>query len=369
VNNAQVTATGVNVQAAGAYSLLISTDSKTWGTTTEMDKTLAKLTPVSTVGEINQGTVSDGATTDDGAKAIALAEATTGANATAAVGIGDGTEVAVGDVRFVTNIGWADNYVTTVSEVSRSSKDYFYSDTLYLKAAQEGNIYLDSTGIGIVWAAWDDTNHKLKDPEFTTLDEFMKLTAATTTSLADDTLKNANAYNENLASAQALLKTLRVGLLVTQTGTDSNSNPTYARTWHEYELASTTISDDNAINTTLKDGSGADGISKAVSALSADNAPATKTEPVVAEISGKKMSSGQTILDYALAGTETGLAMYETGADLLAEAAANEVVQVDVYIWMEGCDWDTVAANINSFADANIGGFRLGFCLGEAASS
>lgn len=52
VNNAQVTATNVNVQAATAYSLLISQDQSAWGTTTALDALTNKLTPVSTTGEI-----------------------------------------------------------------------------------------------------------------------------------------------------------------------------------------------------------------------------------------------------------------------------------------------------------------------------
>jgi hypothetical protein len=358
VNNAQVTATDVSVQAAGAYSLLISNDNETWGTTTKMDTNLAKLTPVSTVGEV-------------ATEAITLTKAE---GTTVAVGIGDGNTVAVGDVRFVTNIGWEDNFITTVSEVSRTSKvgenTYFYSDTLYLKAAQQGDIYLDSTGIGIVWAAWDESEGATADAEFITLDKFMDLEAATTDDLDDDTLTAAKAYNEALDSAQALLKTLRIGLLVTQSKT-ADSTTTYTRTWHEYELVSAKISDDNATNTTKKNDSTANGIGYAVSAKTSatDSASVTETEPYIAAITGAKMAEGKTILSYAIEGQVTGLATATGDADKLAAAAANEVVQVDVYIWMEGCDYDTVAANINSFADAKITGFQLGFCLGGSSST
>jgi hypothetical protein len=381
VNNAQVTATNVSVSAAGAYSLLISTTnnaSSKWGTTTAMATASGTLTPVSTVGEIYQGTKASGQNYVLASAETDLTGITLTQSNTAPVGIGDGTTVKVGDVRFVTNIGWKDNYVTTVSEVSRSSKvgdnTYFYSDTLYLKAAQEGSIYLDSNGIGIVWAAWDSSKNATGEAALTTLTDFMALQTVSTANLTESStpkLSVVEAYNEDLTSAQALLSTLRVGLLVTQTGKDANSNVTYTRTWHEYELVNSAINSSNAVNTTLASDSGADGIAKAVSAgqSSSNTASATKTAPYVTTITGAKMGSNQTILTYAAAGSETGLAPYSSTADLLATASANEVVQVDVYIWMEGCDYDTVAANINSFAGAGVTGLQLGFCLGTATSS
>jgi hypothetical protein len=370
VNNARVTATDVSVQAATAYSLLISPkngDDATWGTTTKLTTTLDKMTPVSTIGEVNEG---------ENATAITLSAKT---NDAAAVGIGDGTSVAVGDVRFVTNTKWESNFVTGVSEVSRSSKTadatdddvstYFYSDTVYLKAAQAGNIYLDSNGIGIVWAKYDESKDtKFADAELISFTEFASFNTIDTTSLSKDTtptLEKATEYNENLTSAQALLKTMRIGLLVTQgTGTDAT------RTWHEYQLVSGYIDKDNAANTTLNENSGAEGITKAVSVLDSKNAVATNSSPVVKEyVSSVKTMSGKTIADYAIEGLDSSLAAATTDADLIATASVNEEIQVDIYIWMEGCDEDTVAANISSFSGTGVSGLQLGFCLGEIPTS
>jgi hypothetical protein len=362
VNNAQVTATDVSVQAATAYSLLISPksgDDATWGTTTKLTTTLDKMTPVSTVGEI-------------ATKEVTLTKAASG---TTAVGIGDGTKVAVGDVRFVTNTKWESNYVTGVSEVSKTSKTaddgdsdtstYFYSDTVYLKAAQTGNIYLDNSGIGIVWAKYDENKTtKFADAELISLADFAVLPTITTTSLSTDTTPTkavAEAYNEKLTSAQALLKTMRVGLLVTQTGTETT------RKWHEYQLVSSYINDTNAVNTTLNSSSGAEGITKAVSVLDGESAVATNSSPVVASITNSKTMSSKTIKDYAVTGSQSALATATSDADLIAAAAVNEEIQVDIYIWMEGCDYDTVAANINSFAGTGVSGLQLGFCLGEVS--
>ena len=65
-----------------------------------------------------------------------------------------------------------------------------------------------------------------------------------------------------------------------------------------------------------------------------------------------------------VAGSSTGI-VTRGGADNLATVAANDVVQVDIYIWMEGCDWDVIAANLNEFNAANIPGIQFGFCLAQ----
>ena len=51
VNNARVTATDVSVTASTAYSLLISKDKNTWGTTEALNGTAVNLIPASTIGE------------------------------------------------------------------------------------------------------------------------------------------------------------------------------------------------------------------------------------------------------------------------------------------------------------------------------
>jgi hypothetical protein len=371
VNNAQVTATDVNVQAASAYSLLISHENgekASWGTTTQMKNTLTTLIPVSTVGEINQGAVSDGATTDDGAKAITLTKSDT-----APVGIGDGKEVKVGDVRFVTNTGWGQDYITTVSEVSRES-GYFYSDTVYLKAAQAGAIFLDSSNIGINWADFDSTTGAVKTTTtFYKLADFAALKPLEAAQ-GEKLTTNQEAYNEALASAQALLKTLRVGLLVTQTGEDSSSNVTYARTWHEFELNSSVLDDATDANTTLKGNDNVNGIANALSAKASSEegaGSATDSAPVVAAITTAHMSSTTNIASYGLTGSSNSMPKVSSNSSAvnLATVAANEEVQVDIYIWMEGCDFDTVAANINSFAGTGVKGFQLGFCLGDTSTT
>jgi hypothetical protein len=391
VNNAQVTATNVSVKASTAFSLLISHDKQTWGTTTKLTADMGVLTPVSTIGDIYQATKVSGekytlASDDEDLDAITLSKAT---EKTAAIGNGDGTEISVGDVRFVTSTSWSGNYVTGVTEVSKSSTvgadsdKYFYTETVYLKAAQEGDVYLDSTGIGIVWAKFNaSADSKLDDEKLISLATFAglpQITAAEIEALPETsdtgayTRADAEQYNKDLTSAQALLKTLRIGLLVTQTGEDSNQAATNTRTWHEYQLATGVIS--TATNTTLETNSQADGIAYAVTAVYTDgtaaNNPviATDTKPTVtAIINNKNMSSESTIENVALEGSQTDYATATDSADKIVSLDVNEVVQVDIYIWMEGCDGDTIAANINSFSGTGVEGLQIGFCLGKTAS-
>jgi hypothetical protein len=372
VNNAAVTATNVSVSASTAYSLLISpnTTTKTWGTTTSLNK-VTELTQVSTTGQINEG---------DDATEIELTAKT---DAAAAVGIGDGEKVKVGDVRFVTITDWANNYITAVSEVSRTSKPdgsnytYFYSDTVWLKAAQEGSICLDSKGIGINWKAYDakNTDTGFADAELISLADFAELpTIDIDTLKLDDnttpTKTEAEKYNANLTSAQALLKTLRIGLLVTQTSGEGTTATT-SRTWHEYQLDTSNISD-SAVNTTNKDNSNANGIVGGVNATDETYTAntsniASDSTPAVGSITTAMPLSGKTIEDYAIASSDSGVTTYSDTSvvDVIAKVGVNEEVQVDIYIWMEGCDYDTVAAHINNFSGTGVTGLQLGFCLGE----
>jgi hypothetical protein len=343
------------VKASTAYSLLISHkngDDAAWGTTTQLETTVQELTPVSTIGEVATTTTAVTLSAKDGE--------------TPAVGIGDGKTIAAGDVRFVTNTEWKDNYVTKVSEVSRNS-GYFYSDTFYLKAAQDGNIYLDSTGIGIVWAKYDTSKtSKFADAELISLADFAALKEIDTTSLTTDTTPTkaaAEAYNEKLTSAQALLKTLRIGLLVTQ-GTDTKT-----QVWHEYQLDASAINTDNRAYTTKNSTAKADGLANAVSL---GTSTVTNAEPTVDSIKNPSniTITGNTIETFAVEGSQTGVVTVTgTTKDVIAAATTNEEIQVDVYIWMEGCDQDTVAANITSFAGTGVTGLQLGFCLGKASTT
>ena len=321
VNNAQVTATNVNVTATTAYSLQIKKGSTgNYGTTTDLNGAVT-LKPVSTVGALAVSS-----------KTLAAA-VTSGEPQTPAVGIGDNTTVAQNDMVFFTSDSWNSNAeVIAFKEVSKESthtyvngpsgsasgtSKYFYNDTVYLKAGQASKIYLDNTTTGI----WNGS----------TLRKFSDATD-------DATLK--------------LLETMRVGFVVTQGSGESIQRRVYI-----YQLNSTPSGTGFNYNTTM---SGANGLTTA-----------TDSESTVGALSSvTNYNNGIIALTDAVmaTGTQTSMATAPTtDADnnTLANVAANEEVQVDIYMWMEGCDYDTTAANSAQF-QTTIQGIQFGFCIGAA---
>lgn len=310
VNNAQVTATDVEVTATTAYSLQIKKGADgNYGTTTALNGAVT-LKPVSTVG--------------------ALATAEKQLTTSPAVGIADDTTVAANDMVFFTSDSWNSNAeVVTFKEVSKNSthsyvngpsgsatgtSKYFYSDTVYLKAGQASKIYLDNTTTGI----YD-----------TSLTKF--------SAVADTATK-------------ALLETMRVGFVVTQ-----GSGPSATRKVFIYQLNTGDSGTGFRYNTTMSD---ADGLTTA-----------TNSENSVGELSSvENYNSGIVALTDAVMATGAATSMATaptTDADdnTLATVAANEEIQVDIYMWMEGCDHDTTAANSAQFK-TTIQGIQFGFCIG-----
>ena len=111
------------------------------------------------------------------------------------------------------------------------------------------------------------------------------------------------------------------------------------------------------MNTTFNGTDGADGIEKAikdgtaeknaaVDVISADNLEGSK----VKQITGITGANGTTL------NTMDGDTLYQF-------SNPNEVCKVTAYIWMEGCDHDTIGANLTSITgDANKLVMNLGFC-------
>lgn len=64
-------------------------------------------------------------------------------------------------------------------------------------------------------------------------------------------------------------------------------------------------------------------------------------------------------------GSQAGYAITNK-AESLGTVAANDVVKVDVYVWMEGCDYDVNATNLVNFQEAAIEDMMFGFCIGQA---
>ena len=180
-----------------------------------------------------------------------------------------------------------------------------YTDTVYLKSAQAAKIYLDKTGTGIG-----------------------------TTTEGNVATKQFDASNLT-AQQKAILNTMRVAFVVKNTTTDT------AGTTHYNTTTSASTAD-------------IDGVKGAVSVAGTPTAYsnfATNEVPVITS----KMATG----------SQAGYAT-TTGSEALADVAANDVVKVDVYVWMEGCDYDVNATNLVNFQEAAIEDMMFGFCIGQA---
>ena len=306
VNNARVTATNVSVTASTAYSLLISKDtgaSKTWGTTTELDTTAVNLIPASTVGTRHD------------------ANDTSGDN-----------KFAKNDLRFATDTVWTGNYVTGYKEVFKTdavtttkedgstiTSKYFYKDTVYLKSSQAAKIYLDSAATGI---------------------------GSTNTS---GVITATNAFDAaGLTDKQkAMLNTMRVAFVVTNETTNADT----VEGIYTYQLV--TDGTGTAHYSTTANASGADGVTAGVDAASGTIAPAnyskatTTWENETVPVITTKMATG----------SNDGFATVGTG-QALATVTANDVVKVDIYVWMEGCDYDVNATNLVNFHKGHGDRFR-----------
>ena len=349
VNNATVTATGAQVTASTAYSLLISKANGTdWQTTKALNGN-SGLTPVSTIGTRLQDGKNDlktyGGSTGTGSK---------------------------GDIRFVASNAWKNNKVINYDEVGKTSKTtamdtskYYYTDTVYLKAGQASGIALDSTWTGLVWTESDGST-----TNFYTFAQFLTQTGTSGTNPT---------YDAKLAKAQALVKTLRVGLQVTNITSKDDTAIANARAsstdskFFVYQLASGQLTS-HASTTNLND---ANGVTAAIGPMESETgtivasgstanltATGNNTLGFANATAGTGSNEVPVIADRMVAGSSTGI-VTRGGADNLVTVAANDVVQVDIYIWMEGCDYDVIAANLNEFNAANIPGIQFGFCLAQ----
>lgn len=343
VNNATVTATGAQVTSSTAYSLLISKNDKGGETynyetiKTSVDYkdnwrtgvTLASnsgLTPVSTIDTVLGAKVEGKGAKDD--------------------------------VRFVTSAEWANNLVTKYTEVYKTSTSdsasskYYYTDTIFLKSGQDAYIYLDkakadsvNSATGIKWPATDGT---LTVYNF---DDFMTLTSSTAQEIYDilNTPDNSN-DDISLSQAQALVKTLRVGFYVTNLTT--SGTPAFK----VYQLNNNYINDGTKGNTTTGN---ADGLTTAVGP--AYDASAITTATALTPVS---VTHNTVITNVMATGSANGLAADGTPSYALASVKANDELQVDIYIWMEGCDEDVLAANLVEFVNGCVPGIQFGFCIG-----
>ena len=306
VNNTKVTATDVSVTASTAYSLLIKHYSNgTYGTTTPLNTGKVNLIPVSTIG----GTSQDGIKFYKSDKWDANANVYTFADAT------------------VTHKAEGSDLTSEAYVSAENPGSPYYVDTVYFKAGQTSSLYFDSTTTGLV---------------------------ADTTSG-----EQTSGITKFSASDNELVKALRIGVLV------SDKDGTNGK-FYVFQLNSTESTNEANTTATTLTAASANGLNAGV-ASTTDTAAFTSDN-----IATFSSSSIPTLDASAVAGDAAALATAGEGAvslyDFSVTGISNkEECKAVIYIWMEGCDEDTVSANIASFNLGIFTGLQLGFCLGMAS--
>lgn len=227
------------------------------------------------------------------------------------------TSMSIGDnsvatpMTFVKQAHWSSNTATKASEVDQYAKTTanteYLMENFEIKASQKCDLYLD------------------QDTQFTT----------TTTN-------------------STLGKTLRLALVVNKKG-DTSSKKYYFYTIDTDETSGKT-------NTTFNGSTGADGIATAIkdgNKTGAEAVAGIDVDNLAVDSKVKKLVTATGVTGDALA-TEQQVG---TADKLYTFTAPEEVCEVTAYIWMEGCDGDTVAANLTSLT-GNTNQFKavLGFC-------
>lgn len=335
VNSTQVTATSLQVTSAASYSLLIkqAEAGSVYAKTTQLNGNRI-LVPVSTRGELVQA---------DAPKELS-----------------DGTTVETNDVRFVKSNLWGSDGVESFTEIGKNSLSYiedengnnmsskmYYNDSVYLLVGQRSKIYFDNTSSGIYDSATD------------VLHSFTTYTEIPITSGMTDSEKRAAEENNKIV---ALLKTMRVGFLITQ----NEGTPQEETNFYVYQFLADEISSTGSYSTTRSTDSG-DAVEGVRFAAGPSGVGDLKT------FICNTINDGIPVVSDCMAdGKENGIStVYNEGpggrnSQALALANANEEIKVDIYFWMEGCDFDNTAANSEEFA-TSISGIQFGFCLGTAA--
>lgn len=232
----------------------------------------------------------------------------------------DGNVITFSDAT-VTNVNnETDNNLASVGYASAENPgSAYYVDTVYLKAGQTSKLYFDAASTGLI----DSTT---------------------------------SAFKTFGSSTNDVIKALRVGVLVSdEDGTNGK--------FFVYQLNSdATTAKSNTTATTLTAGS-ADGL-KAGVVSTTDTANFDANKIVTFESNTLPLLDNQcaTASANSLASVDASIKpLYNFSVTGTNDKAVCKVV---IYLWMEGCDYDTVAANtvaFSTFADK----IQFGFCLGK----
>ena len=152
-----------------------------------------------------------------------------------------------------------------------------------------------------------------------------------------------------MTASDAVKAVMRLALVVTNS---DGSNPKY----FFYTLDNGTALT-GGMNTTFNGSEGADGIAKAIK-----NGNKEKAEAVDV-ISADNLDGGKVKQITGISGASSTALNTMAGDTLYEFTTPNEVCKVTAYIWMEGCDYDTIGANLTSITGAsNKLVMNLGFC-------
>ena len=158
-------------------------------------------------------------------------------------------------------------------------------------------------------------------------------------------------------SGTVLDKTLRLALVVT------NKTGEYQGTYFYQIDGEETSFAENSTHTTII----GDDVEGTIKAISGTNSSAK------IDVTNEDNKTGVKVLDTnALAGNdnEQALVLANSAELLYTFAGADDYCNVTTYIWMEGCDYDTVTANVTDFTGlANKITAKLGFGAGPAPAT
>lgn len=235
---------------------------------------------------------------------------------------------------------------TTFVPVSTSGKTSTYNKVM--KFAKDTDWAADSTdGNKAYVTGWEDAEANV-DYYQTSFD--IKASKACKVYLDNETVFNAATAAVG-TTTNSMNKTLRLGLLVEQNGAIVKT--------YIYEVDATAISGaGNHYNTTIDSTtSDVNGIDKAVKVTEgiSSNPNTFATEAISVD------GAGVGALKLATPGTDGEFATNGGAAEELATLAADGVITIHAYIWMEGCDYDCNSAVVSQITGQSVTA-NLGFC-------
>jgi hypothetical protein len=315
INNTRVTAGTVDLTATAAYTLQISKgekgDSTGWVTTHPWQTEYTV-----TADDVKEGGAYYNKTDSSTSQKYAAGDKISLNQAVNLIPVSTIGSKEAAALSFVKDSGWTEETVSNTlknnaSKFSEADTSNYFTDTFQIKANQACNLYLDS------------------DTVFT-------------------------------STAGELDKVLRLALLVD----DGSAKKTFI-----YQIDDTVnaTAADNTTLTSLLSGWNAsnnkiDGVKNAVYLSNGNPAAAAITADNITDSGVKKLATATAASD------ANTLVSTLNGADVLYTfAEANKVVNVTVYIWMEGCDYDCTADYSTNFVSAkNKISASLSFAAGAA---